>query len=178
MYLFHACHVFKQLEKLRGHSLLLIPNRPDMRRDQTGILEFTLHVLHSPWYESHVIVPKVGSLMYIFSFKSFSQFICGDCVLTVEGKFAATHKCADECCGTNSSCTACLPFLLFSANGSRRKKEEKEENAHSLRVMAVSPWRPYGFMMQDTDLVHFTTTVSTFHKSVQKEDKSRHNLHC
>lgn len=38
-------------------------------------------------------------------------------------------------------------------------------------MIAGSPGRPYGFIMQDTNLVHFTTAVNTFHKPEQGEDK-------
>lgn len=44
-------------------------------------------------------------------------------------------------------------------------------------VIAGSPWRPYGFIMQDTDLMHFTTAVNTFHKPEQREREKRKDGH-
>lgn len=41
----------------------------------------------------------------------------------------------------------------------------------SVYMIAGSPWWPYGFMMQHADLMHFTTTVNTFHKPEQREKK-------
>lgn len=40
-------------------------------------------------------------------------------------------------------------------------------------VIAGSPWRPYGFIMEDADLVHFTAAVDTFHKSERGESARR-----
>lgn len=41
-----------------------------------------------------------------------------------------------------------------------------------------SPCRPYGVIMQDTDLVHFTPAVGTFHKPTEKRevDRESHGL--
>lgn len=36
-----------------------------------------------------------------------------------------------------------------------------------------SPCRPYGVIMQDTDLVHFTPAVGTFHKPTEKREVDR-----
>lgn len=44
--------------------------------------------------------------------------------------------------------------------------------SHAIMCVTLgSPGRPYGFIMQDTDLVHFTTAVDTFHEPEQRGDR-------